>query len=212
MHDVEDAVINHYRTIQLHPEFIKWVENAIDNVLADQKGVQTQLRSQLKTRLAQLTVKAENLVDLVAEGGLVSSTAAARIRAIEEEKRSVEAQLSTIQDDLSQGLDYIRGWLKLLSNPHALYRDASDEMRRRVNQAIFRRIWVIDLERVQSDLSEPAQLLVEAQMAWQTARFVQQPMQSPRPPRRTGTLRQSLPAPLFAPTMAVFGVSVLWWI
>lgn len=83
MHDVEDAVIRHYRTVQLHSEFIEWVENAIDNVLADQKSVQTQLRNQLKTRLAQLTVEAENLV---AEGGLVSSTAAARIRAIE--KRS----------------------------------------------------------------------------------------------------------------------------
>ncbi|WP_153004720.1 hypothetical protein [Microbacterium testaceum] len=94
-------------------------------------------------------------------------TAADRIRAIDDERRSVETQLGSIQDDLSPGVNYIRGCLKLLHVPYTLYRDASDEIRRRLNQAILKRLSVVDLERVHSELSERAQLFVEAQMAWQ---------------------------------------------
>lgn len=176
----------HYRTVKLSDEFIAWVEKSIDNVLADQKQVQNELRSQLNTRLAQLSTKADNLVDLVAEGGTVAAKAVARIREIEEQKRAVEQQLGTIQDDLAEGVAQIRGWIELLRDPHELYLNASDEMRRRLNQAIFRRLWVIDLDRVDADLSEPAQLLLEAQMAWQAAQFEQAPMQSPRPPTAGG--------------------------
>lgn len=52
------------------------------------------------------------------------------------------------------------------SHPYALYLQASDEFRRRLNQAIFKRIWVIDADRVESELTEPARLLVEAQRYW----------------------------------------------
>ncbi|WP_141871154.1 recombinase family protein [Microbacterium saperdae] len=68
VHEVEEAVTAHYRTVQLDAGFIEWVERAIDNVLSDRQAVQAQLRSQLKARLQQLSVKADNLVDLVAEG------------------------------------------------------------------------------------------------------------------------------------------------
>lgn len=169
---------------QLDADFIEWVKRAIDNVLSDRQAVQAQLRNQLKTRLQQLSVKADNLVDLVAEGGLASSKAVARIREIDEQKRQVELQLGSIEDDLVDGATYIRGWLELLSDPYELYLNASDEMRRRLNQAIFTRMWIIDLDRAESELSEPAQMLVEAQMAWQSARFEQAPLQSPRPPTK----------------------------
>ena len=32
------------------------------------------------------------------------------------------------------GADYIRGWLELLRNPYELYKNASNEMRRRLNK------------------------------------------------------------------------------
>lgn len=184
VHEVEEAVIAHYRSVQLDADFIEWVKRAIDNVLSDRQAVQAQLRNQLKTRLQQLSVKADNLVDLVAEGGLASSKAVARIREIDEQKRQVELQLGSIEDDLVDGATYIRGWLELLSDPYELYLNASDEMRRRLNQAIFIRMWIIDLNRAESELSEPAQMLIEAQMAWQSARFEQAPLQTPRPPTK----------------------------
>ncbi|MCX6501139.1 MAG: hypothetical protein NT132_01790 [Microbacterium sp.] len=63
-------------------------------------------------------------------------------------------------------IDYIRGWLALLANPRELYLNADDQMRRELNQAIFEHLWVLDENRVESELTEPAQLLIEAQRAW----------------------------------------------
>ena len=60
---VEDAVIEHYRTIQLDPEFTAAVEQMIDAALEDQAGAQQLLRNQLKNQLNRLSVKADNLVD-----------------------------------------------------------------------------------------------------------------------------------------------------
>lgn len=118
--DVEGAVVEHYRTVQLNAEFIDWVEKAIDKTLEDQKGAQRLLRNELTTRLNQLSVKADNLIDLVAEGGLASSRAASKIREIQVEKEHVGQQLGSIEDDLAEAVMYIRGWLKLLTDPRAL--------------------------------------------------------------------------------------------
>ena len=163
---VEDGVIDHYRRVRLRPEFITYVRGAIDEALNDQAGIQRQFRAQLTQNLKRLSVKADNPIDLVSDGGMASTKARERIRAIERERDQVQAQLATIVDDLSAGADYIRGWLELLSDPYELYKNASDEMRRRLNQAIFTRIWVMDKDRAESELGEPARLLMDAQSAW----------------------------------------------
>ena len=105
-------------------------------------------------------------IDLVADGGLAATKARDRIRSIERERTEVETRLSGITDDLSRGADFIRGWLKLLSEPHELYLAASNEMRRKLNQAIFKRIWILDAEHADSELSEPARMLLDAQLQW----------------------------------------------
>lgn len=66
-------------------------------------------------------MKADNLIELVADGGMASVKAAARIREIEEEKRKVEVELANVTDDLTEGATYIRGWVELLANPYELY-------------------------------------------------------------------------------------------
>ena len=101
---------------------------------------------------------------------MASSNAAARIRDIEVERRDVEARLASVEDDLSQGATHIRGWLDLLSNPYELCRNASDEMRRQLNQALFTHLWVINLDQVDADFTDLARELIEAQMRWQPLR------------------------------------------
>ena len=167
---VEEAIVDHYKTVRLQPEFIQWVNDSLDATLADPLGARRLLQSQLKQRLEQLTVKADNLVDLVAEGGLAAQRAGARLRDIEVERREVEAELGNISDDLSEAADYVRGWLELLANPYELYLQATDEIRRRLNQALFTRIWIVDLDRVETEFSQPAKALVDAQMLWQASK------------------------------------------
>ena len=163
---VEDQVIEHYRTVKLSPKFIEWVYGQIDDALKDQAGSQRQLREQIQAQIARLQTRADNLIDLVADGGLAGSKAREKITEIERERAGLEARLSTINDDISTGADYLKGWLELLRDPYEMYRAASNEMRRELNQAIFTRIWVMDQDRAESELAEPARLLIEAQVAW----------------------------------------------
>ncbi|MBX3098598.1 MAG: hypothetical protein KF761_03380 [Salinibacterium sp.] len=117
-------------------------------------------------QIARLQTRADNLIDLVADGGLAGSKAREKITEIERERTGLEVRLSTINDDISTGADYLKGWLELLRDPYEMYRAASNEMRRELNQAIFKRIWVMDQDRAESELAEPARLLLEAQVAW----------------------------------------------
>lgn len=163
---VEDEVIEHYRTVKLNPDFVEWVHGQIDGALKDQAGSQRQLREQIQGQIARLQTRADNLIDLVADGGLAGSKAREKITEIERERAGLEARLGTIEDDLSIGADFIEGWLELLRDPYELYRTASNDMRRELNQAIFKRIFVLDQDRAESELQEPVRLLLEAQAEW----------------------------------------------
>uniref|UniRef100_UPI0025D2BEF9 recombinase family protein n=1 Tax=uncultured Microbacterium sp. TaxID=191216 RepID=UPI0025D2BEF9 len=167
--DVEDAVVDHYRTIRLAPDFIAAVKAGLDEIIRDQQRVQEALRRDLANQLNQLEVKADNLVDLVATGGLASARATARIREIEAEREIITERLKGVVDDVSTGVQSIRGWLELLEDPHELYKNASNEIRRQLNQAIFTKIFVVDNDRVESELTDHARALIEAQAAWRAA-------------------------------------------
>jgi hypothetical protein len=43
-------------------------------------------------------------------------------------------------------VEYVNACLELLRNPYDLYKRASDQIRRRLNQAIFERIYVFNEE------------------------------------------------------------------
>lgn len=163
---VEDQVIAHYRTVQLRPEFIEWVHGQIDSALQDQAGSRRQLRDQIQGQIARLQTRVDNLIDLVADGGLAGSKAREKITEIERERSALETSLGTIEDDLSIGAEFLKGWLELLRDPYELYRTASNDMRRELNQAIFTRIFVIDQDRAESELQEHVRLLLEAQAEW----------------------------------------------
>jgi hypothetical protein len=109
-----------------------------DDALKDQAGSQRQLREQIQGQIARLQTRADNLIDLVADGGLAGSKAREKITEIERERAGLEVRLGTIEDDLSIGADFIKGWLELLRDPYELYRNASNDMRRELNQAIFK--------------------------------------------------------------------------
>jgi len=148
------------------PDFIEWVHGQIDSALKDQAGSQRQLRDQIQGQIARLQARADNLIDLVADGGLAGSKAREKITEIERDRAGLQTRLATINDDISIGADFLKGWLELLRDPYELYRTASNNMRRELNQAIFTRIWVMDQDRAESELQEPARLLIEAQVAW----------------------------------------------
>ena len=164
--DVEDLVIDHYSTIRLRPEFVTMVRDAIDEALEEQTSAHRQMRSHVDAQLNRISVQLDNLIDLAADGGIAASRVRAKMLDLEAKKERLEQQLKHVDDDLTPAADYIRGWLELLSNPKRLYADAPDELRRTLNQAFFKRIYVGEEGRVLSEVAEQVLILLETQRSW----------------------------------------------
>ncbi|MCK8616730.1 hypothetical protein [Gordonia sp. C13] len=81
---------------------------------------------------------------------------------ISERRQHLTAELESVKADLKQGAKYIDLCLTLIANPAQLYATASDEVRRRLNQAIFKRLCIHAEEITGHDLSSPLAEMVAA--------------------------------------------------
>lgn len=141
---VEDAVVEHYKTIAFAPQFIAAMKGALDRMLAESEAAQRLYRKQLEAQLRELDTKETNLVELAADGAMPQARIKTRLTEIVREREKLQAELSSTQLDLSTGAEFLTTCLDLLRNPYELYRNASDQVRRRLNQAIFKRLYVFD--------------------------------------------------------------------
>ena len=77
----------------------------------------------------------------------------AKLREIGTERERLTAQLQATVDTLKDAVEFIEANLRLLEDPYELHMNASDEVRRRLNQAIFKHIFIDhDLEDPLGDL------------------------------------------------------------
>jgi site-specific DNA recombinase len=165
MDAVDEAVARHYASLRLTPEFAARVRAKVREAVADEQQATRLRRTQLTKELARLDRAEENLLDLVADGEVVSDLARERLRKLREERQGLTADLERIDSQLSEGADAIELALCLLADPERLYRRMDDQQRRQMNQAFFHRLYV-DTEGVTgARLAAPVATLVEAQAA-----------------------------------------------
>ncbi len=162
---IEDAVENHYATVQFGEEFVEEVREVVAEALADQEAASRLLKRQLTTQLHSLDAKESNLLDLAADDSLPQLKIRQKLREIQREREHLTERLTAVQDDLSDSARLIEACLKLLSNPQELYRRCSDEQRRLLNQAIFARLYVHHEEINTDELNEPFRALHAAHTA-----------------------------------------------
>ena len=170
---VEDAVVEHYRTIRFTPEFIQVMTTAMDDTLADAEHAQRLLKRQLKAQLAKLEAKENNLLAMAEDGELPVAKLRVRIREITQQRGDIAAQLENVTDDLEQGARFLRICLRLLENPYELYAGASDEVRRKLNQAIFTKLFVYNDEVTGHEIVAPLAELLAAQEGLRAAQAVE---------------------------------------
>lgn len=163
---IEEAIERHYKTVTFSPDFISTIRATMKAALQDQVGAQQLLRKQTEDQLARLATKEENLIDLAADGAMDTARVRSRLRDITQQRNALVLQLASIDDDISPGLAYIDGYLKLLEEPYELYLHASNETRRLLNQAIFTHIYVANEEVVGDELNTPIRELLAAQRGW----------------------------------------------
>lgn len=166
MERVEAAIEEHYKTIQFRAEFVAAIRESIASALADSEAAKDLLREQLQGQLVQLETKEENLLDLAADGTLPQAKIRERLRAIARDRERLTAQLGAVRDDLSSGKAFLEAHLELLTAPHELYRNASDETRRLLNQAIFAHVYVVNDEVIGDELNSPLAELLAAERGW----------------------------------------------
>lgn len=166
MERVERAIEAHFKTIQLGAEFIAAVREQLEEAVADKARAQQLLRQQLENQLRQLAVKEENLIDLAADGELPTPRIKVKLHEISRARDKLTVRLGAVEQDLSGALAYIEAHLQLLADPYELYRRASDDTRRQLNQAFFHRIHVVNDEVVGDELTSPLLELPAAQRGW----------------------------------------------
>ena len=166
---VEDAVERHYKTKRLSSEFLTAVRALMADTLSDQDEAQRLLKKQLDAQLQTLETQEENLLDLAADGTVSSGKIKMRLRKIDDERKRLTAQRDDVALDLTAGARYLDAQLKLLENPYDLYVDTTDEIRRRLNQALFGAIYIIDDDVAGSSLTPPNDELLAAEAAFQSA-------------------------------------------
>lgn len=160
---VEEAVEEHYKTIRFTPAFVAAMRTGMESALADTEAAQRLLRKQLEDQLVTLETKEENLLDLAADATLPQGKIRARLLDIGRQREKLRSDLATVVDDLSDGAKFLEANLKLLEDPHALYMGASDEIRRKLNQAIFKHIFIANEEVVGDEINSPLAELLAAQ-------------------------------------------------
>ena len=84
-------------------------------------------------------------------------------RSFGRQRDKLRTELTTVVDDLSDGAEFLQANLRLLEDPHALYMGASDEIRRKLNQSIFKHIFVANEEVVGDEINSPLAELLAAQ-------------------------------------------------
>ncbi len=164
---VEAAIEEHYKTIRFRPEFVAVMREAIEATLADSSAAQRLLRKQLEGQLTTLETKEENLLDLAADGELPQDKIRARIADINRQRATIQRELDTVVNNLDEGAEHLSANLALLDDPHTLYMRASDEVRRKLNQAIFTAIYVVNDEVIGDEIQSPLAELLAAQRGHQ---------------------------------------------
>ena len=166
MDRVEQAIEDHYRTIQFAPEFVTVLRTRLKEALDDQAGAQKALRRDIETQLERLVTKEENLLDLAADGEMDTTRVRARLRDVTRQRAELQTRLDTISDDLTPAAQCLEAHIALLERPHELYRHATDETRRLLNQAIFKHIYVVNDEVIGDELNSPMRELLAAERGW----------------------------------------------
>lgn len=145
---IEQAVIDHYATFQLGEDFAGQVHER----LADAQGSAREAHATLTRRLNELEKKELRLIDLAADGTLPTAKIRAKLNEIKIDRARIEAGLTTTADQLSLGAGVLRDALHLVANPHQLYRDGNNQVRRNLNDTFFQKLYIDDCEVVEDEL------------------------------------------------------------
>lgn len=125
--DAETAIENHYATIALPQALRDRITTGMSVTLATNAVTSETLGKEIKKHLAKLDNQEDQYLDLVGDPDWPKEKIAKRLRTIRDERARLQAQLArTERPDLDAGRKALTTVLDLFTNPHELYRLASE--------------------------------------------------------------------------------------
>lgn len=153
--DVEDAIVRHYRTLPLAPDFIDEVQTTLATGVAREQSSTHQLHTRLQQTLKELDSKEERLIDLAADGTIPQAKIRTRLREIQADREHATASLQDTTGELELGREVLHRAIEQLRRPDELYRGADDTTRRFMNETFYDAFY-LEQDGVQAaTLSEP---------------------------------------------------------
>jgi site-specific DNA recombinase len=89
VHAVEQAVLDHYATVEFSAEFKAAVRARLDEALAEDLGSTQAVRERLGARLSALDTRESNLLDLAADGEIPKEKIKEKLIAIRDERAGI---------------------------------------------------------------------------------------------------------------------------
>lgn len=153
--NVEQAIADHYATLNLPATFVSDVRDLLERSLADEQRCVTELHIALNRKLKELEAKEDRLVDLLADDQLPTPKVKAKLREIQSERAAAETNLAGTGAQLAIGAEVLLNALDLMSNPESSYATGADSIRRNMNETFYQRFY-LDEQGVQtSELNPP---------------------------------------------------------
>ena len=142
VHDVEQAVEQHYATVRLSDRFRADVRRQLDDTVLSELGSIDSLKKRLTARLCQLDTKEEHYLDLVGEPGWPKTKIQKKLAAITSERAEIEGQLADTTTKLDAGKTFFLTALELLSDPQAFYRRGGSAVKHALTKVIFSKLYL----------------------------------------------------------------------
>ncbi len=143
---VEEAVVRHYRTLQLSDDFQHEVRERLEEALADDQASARELHAAMTRRLKELDDRESRLIDLAADAALPQAKIRAKLRELQKDRERAQAGLTNTSEQLDIGASVLRDALHLVEDPFNLYRSVADNVRRHLNQTFYECFYVDDQE------------------------------------------------------------------
>ncbi len=162
---VEEAVERAYQQIRFDAGLASKLRAAMKNALAEREQAAVLRARQLKAEIERLDKQEENLIDLAADGGTSMTNVRRRLMEVHRQRAQIAEQVTGRQEQLDIGVQLIEGALQFLDDPANLYKMMGAEQRRKMNRALFEKLYVQDDSMSDVVLKSPFGELLGAQEA-----------------------------------------------
>ncbi len=142
IYEVEDAIAEYYKTIQLTQEFSDILRKKMLADIAEHKKHAAEERDDFKREYDKLKSRQKKLMEAYYEGVINKDLLREEQAAISKQITDTEERLAVSEEEYEVIERHLMNTLELAGNCYEAYKSAPDNVKRKFNQAFFGKIYV----------------------------------------------------------------------